>query len=379
MPKTLKKKSRTSSREIKMRSSSKRPASTRALIAGLGLTAALALSGCSASYWPDFSEEPAVQASGEQAGTLAPVPVSEAQTQKIIDRVASAAEKGDDNLDAEALAKRFKGDALAQRTANYQIREKVSDYGSVPAKITNEMLGYRLVQSTETWPRTMFVTVASEPGTDADGNLTDAPSLALILTQRLPQADYRVSRVISLRGGIDMPKAAPAEEGTALLSDDIESLVLKPSEVGSAYAAILQGGQDVAEAAAFDLTDDPILAHYGKAWAEGEKAKSDSDEKTQEYSVSVAQGTEPIVSFSTGAGGALIATTVVESQVVDSAGGRYKPQAEGAVAALSGLSGQQDKIVRKVAHQLLFFVPSKEDGSKIQLLGMTSELVGAGN
>ncbi|MFF8818190.1 hypothetical protein ACF07D_09375 [Leucobacter sp. NPDC015123] len=363
-----------------MRNRTRRHASTRVLLAGLGLTAALAVSGCSANYWPDFQPTPEATAEGdtpEQNG-LAPVPVSEAQTQKIIDRVASAAEKGDASLNPDDIAARFKGDALAQRTANYKIRSEVSDYGSVPATITNEMLGYRLVQSTEVWPRTMFVTVASEAGTDADGNVTDAPSLALILTQRVPQADFRVSRVISLRGGIDMPKAAPAEEGTALLSDDIESLVLKPADVGTAYAAILQGGAEVAEAAPFDLTDDPLLGHYGKAWVDDAKAKSDAEDKTQKYSVSVAQGEEPIVSFSTGAGGALIATTVIESQVVDSDGGRYKPQAEGAVSALSGLKGQQDKIVRRVAHQLLFFVPSKEDGSQIKLLGVTSELVGAG-
>ena len=307
------------------------------------------------------------------------MPVSEAQTQRIVDRVAEAAAAGDETLSAEAIESRFKGDALAQRVANYKIRSEVPEYGSVPAKITNEMLGYRLVQSTEGWPRTLFVTVASEAGTDAEGKATDAPSLALVLTQRIPQADFRVSRVIALQGGLEMPKAAPAEEGTALLSDDIESLVLKPADVGAAYAAILQGGAEVEEAKPFDLTNDPLLENYGKAWVTQSKEKSEADDKTQEYSVAVAQGQEPIVSFSTGAGGALIATTVMESQVVDSAGGRYKPQAEGAVSALSGLSGQQDKIVREVAHQLLFFVPNKEDGSKIQLLGVTSELVGAGN
>lgn len=364
-----------------MRSNSRRTTSRRALVTGLGLTVAFAVTGCSANYWPDFSPEPSATAeapSGEGSG-LAPVPVSEAQTQKIIDRIAFAASAGDEKLSAEAIESRFKGDALAQRTANYKIREKVPEYGSVPATITNEMLGYRLVQSTETWPRTMFVTVASEAGTDADGNPTDAPSLALVLTQRIPQADFKVSRAIALRGGLEMPKAAPAEEGTALLSDDIESLVVKPADVGSAYAAILQGGAEIPEAEAFDLTEDPLLDNYGKAWAEQAKQKSDADDKTQKYSVTVAQGEEPIVSFSTGAGGALITTTVIESQVVDSDGGRYKPQAEGAVSALSGLTGQQDKIVRQVAHQLLFFVPNKEDGSKIQLLGVTSELVGAGN
>lgn len=351
----------------------------RALFVGAGLTAALALSGCSANYWPDFAPQAETTAPEvvETSG-LAPVPVSEAQIQTIVDRVADVASSGDEGLDAVALEARFKGDALAQRAANYKIRSAVSDYGSVPAKITNEMLGYRLVQSTETWPRTLFVTVASEAAAAEDGEEADAPSLALVLTQQIPQVNYRVSRVISLRGGIEMPKAAPAEEGTAVLSDDLESLVLKPGAVGAAYAAVLQGGSGVPEAAAFDLSEDPLLDSYGSAWVALAKEKSDAEDKTQKYSVTVAQGEESITSLSTGAGGAIVATTVIESQVVDSDGGRYKPQAEGAVSALSGLTGQQDRIVRTIAHQLLFFVPSKEDGSQIQLLGVTSELVGAG-
>lgn len=357
-------------------------------VAGLGIASSLLLTGCSADYWPDFSGPKEIAAPVEASpSNLAPVPVSERQIQHIIDGVSEAATTGDEKLDAAALEERFSGDALTQRTANYRIRESVADYGSKPAPITSQMLGYRLVQSTETWPRTLFLTVASEgePAEDAGedsgeqtGEATEAPALALVLTQRIPQENFRVSRMISLRGGIEMPKAAPAEEGTALLAADLESLALKPGDVGTAYAAILQGGKDVDEAKAFELAEDPLIDHYGKAWADDAKQKSDAEEKTQKYSVTVEQGEEPIVSLSTGVGGALVATTVIESQVVDSDGGRYKPQAEGAVAALSGLSGQQDRIVRKVSHQLLFFVPSKEDGSKIQLLGVTSELVEAG-
>lgn len=354
----------------------------RALTLGaLGLATMLTLSGCSANYWPstETAKTPEATAAADQSEPqIAPVPVTQGQIQRIVDRVSDAATNGDKDLDPAALEGRFAGDALAQRTANYKIRKAVADYASVPAPITNKMLDYRLVQSTESWPRTLLVTVASEAAKAEDGKEQDAPSLALVLKQRIPQENFRVSRVVSLRGGIVMPKAAPAEEGTAVLAEDIDSLVLQPKEVGKAYAAILQGGTEVAEAQSFDLTDDPLIANYGKAWAVQAKQKSDSEDKTQEYSVTVAESDQPNVALSTGVGGALVATTVIETQVVDSAGGRFKPQAEGAVSALSGLTGQQDKIVRQVAHQLLFFVPSKEDGSQIQLLGVTSELVGAG-
>lgn len=351
------------------------------VLAAAGLAGALFLTGCSASYWPDFSEQPEAEEVTDDptVGTLATVPVSESQIQRIIDRVAEVSAAGDSALDVTEIEGRFIGDALAQRSSNYKIRSTVSDYASKPAAITGDLLQYQLVQSTEGWPRNLFLTVASEPLETEDGEAAEAPSLAVMLKQRIPQENFQVTRVIALRGGIEMPQAAPAEEGTAVLAPDIESLVMQPGLVGEAYAEILQSGVDTEQAELFDLTDDPLIEVYGKAWAVQSKEKSDSEEKTQKYSVSVAQGDEPILSLSTGAGGAIVATTVIESQVVDSDGSRYKPQAEGAVAALSGLSGQQERIVRTVAHQLLFFVPSKEDGSKIELLGVTSELIGAGN
>jgi hypothetical protein len=142
---------------------------------------------------------------------------------------------------------------------------------------------------------------------------------------------------------------------------------------------VLQGGPDVPEAEAFDIAEDTLLQNYGKTLAEQAQVQSDGKGQTMVYSVAARQGDEAPVALSTGVGGALVATTVIEEQIVDAAGGRYKPQANGAVTALSGLTGEQERLVQEVAHQLLFYVPSKTDGSKIQLLGVTSELVGVRN
>jgi hypothetical protein len=230
-------------------------------------------------------------------------------------------------------------------------------------------------------PEDPVVEDADGEGSESEPTETAAasPSLALVLTQETPQDNYHVSRVIALRGGISMPQAAPAEEGTALLANDIESLVLPPGDVGAQFAAVLQGGPDVPEAEAFDIAEDTLLQNYGKTLAEQAQVQSDGKGQTMVYSVAARQGDEAPVALSTGVGGALVATTVIEEQIVDAAGGRYKPQANGAVTALSGLTGEQERLVQEVAHQLLFYVPSKTDGSKIQLLGVTSELVGVRN
>lgn len=358
-----------------------------AALPALGIAVALGLSGCSASYWPQFTPEPTVAEPSESPSAVAPVPVTDGQLKHIIKSVSETANAGDDSLDAAVLEPRFVGDALAQRAANYTIRSAKPDYAVVPPRITDTELDYELVQSTEGWPRTLFVTVASSPGTEAapaEGEASDAessasPSLAMVLTQETPHDNYLVSRVIALRGGISMPQAAPAEDGTALLSNDIETLVLAPGKVGAAYAALLQNGADAEEAKYFDLETDTLLEKYGKVRAAAAQAASEEKGQTMQFSVTARQGDEKPVALSTGAGGALVATTVIEEQLVDSAGGRYKPQAKDEVTALSGLEGEQDRLVQEVAHQMLFFVPSKGDDAKIELLGVTSELVGVRN
>lgn len=385
-------KSNTESPAVKMRALRRGslPALRRGSLPALGLVLVLGLSGCSASYWPDFSPPPTTTAPPkDSANALPPVPVTEGQMDRIVDQVSEVAGLGDDSLDAAELEPRFDGDALTQRSANYTIRQQIPDYGVVPPRITKDRLDYELVQSTDSWPRTMFVTVASEvkdaatADANADGKAeteeVSSPSLAMILTQETPQENYLASRVIALRGGISMPQAAPAEDGTALLSNDLETLVLPPGEVGTAFANVLQNGQDAPEAESFDLTTDTLLDNYGLARAQKAQQESDAKGQTMKFSVQAHQGDLEPVALSTGVGGALVATTVIEEQIVDSAGGRFKPQAAGAVTALSGLTGEQDKLVQEVAHQLLFFVPNKAENKKIELLGVTSELVGARN
>ncbi len=367
----------------------------RAALPAAVLAGALALSGCSASYWPDFSAQPQEQVpDGAQAGVLAPVPITPAQIDRITADIATVAGDADDALDAEALKSRFTGDALAQREASYTIRAAIPDYERVPLRIGDEQLEYELVQSTEGWPRTVFVAVTSEAepsdaeAAPAEGETGDqgaeaeetaSPSLALVMTQQSPHENYLVSRVITLRGGIEMPEAAPAEEGTALLSPELQTLVVPPGEVGAAYAAVLQGGPEAEQAAMFDLEGDPLVEKSGLAWVQQMQEKANAEGYSVQYSASASVGEQPITALSTGVGGGLVAVTVVEERVSDTAGSTTRVRAEGAVSALSGLSGQQERIVSVVAHQLLFFVPSKVSGEKIQLLGATSELVGARN
>lgn len=356
----------------------------------LGVSAMLLLSGCSAGYWPDFSagaDGGGTTVATPAPGNIAPVPLTSSQLDRIVADIAAVADQADAELDATLLKPRFTADALEARAANYKIRKKVPKYEVVLPSITATTLDYELVQSTETWPRVAFVTVASEAPIDPKAAKKSAaesqsaepeasPSLALLLVQESPFVNFHVSRLVALRGGISMPSAAPAEEGTALLADDMQGLALEPGQVGPHYAQVLAGGPKAAQAEFFDLTDDTIIEKSGAAWVAAARKAAKKDKVNVKYSVTASQTSTPITSLSTGVGGALVATTVLESRI-ERQSGTYQPKAVGAVTALSKLTGAQKRIVSKVAHELLFFVPSKQSGGKIQLLGYTTELVGA--
>ena len=394
------------SRSSRSESGPKRGRTSRRSVAlpALGITAALALTGCSSSYWPDLSADPAADAARSTPpaeSNVAPVPITQAQIDRIVADIADVAGQGDDGLDAKLLEPRFAGDAFAQRKAHYKIRSKVKDYEVILPRITETLLDYELVQSTEGWPRVVFVTVASETPSDAKTNASasedsqagkksvntksaedpgsrsaSSPSLAMLLVQENPFDNYQVTRLFALRGGISMPSAAPVSEGTALLADDMQGLVLQPQQVGPSYAKVLAGGTKTAAAASFDLKDDTIIEKSGAAWVAAAKKAAKKDKVDVKYSVTAAQTKTPIINLSTGTGGALVSTTLLESRI-EKQSGKFQPKAVGAVSAISGLKGVQKRIVSKVQHQLLFYVPSEKSGEKIQLLGYTTELVGA--
>lgn len=366
------------------------------VIPAIAVTAALGLSGCTANYWPDFSADEEVADAPVEADAKsmrAPVPVSQTQIARILGDISALSGEADDSLDAGPLAARFTGAALTEREANYTIRKAVPDYEVVVPRITDKELGYQIVQSTESWPRTVFVVVASETasataeetateGAAADDKADDkdSPSLALVMTQENPYENFLVSRTIALRGGITMPEAAPAEEGAALLASDLSTLALTPAQVGVDYSAVLAGGPGVAQAEKFNLEGDSLIERSGAAWAAQSTEKAAANGEQINYSVSVAQQDESTLGLSTGTGGALVASTVLETRVeAPPEGTRWRPTVPKSLTALSGLEGQQDKLVSVVAHQLLFFVPSASSGEKVQLLGYTSDLVSASN
>lgn len=363
-------------------------------VLGLGFT--LAVTGCSSDYWPQIPAATESQAPTEESEQkTAPVPVTNQQIDRILANVSEVAATADLAKDAEALKTRFTGPALAQRTANYKIRSSVDTVAAPPA-ITDQRLDYELIQSTEGWPRTLFITVGSavepvdptatpaptESATPAEGETPEpaaSPSLALVLTQENPQQNYLVQSVIEVRGGIEMPAAAAASEGTARLGKDVKTLRLAPGQVAATFAEILQKGTSVPGAEAFDLADDELVANTGLAWATSSQAAADKEKQLVKHTVEDTPNPAEVLALSTGEGGALVMATIDERRIGRSTNDKPLLKANEMVTAFSGIKDSQLALFFQVEHQMLFFVPNADSDQKIRVLGSTTQMTGAGS
>lgn len=353
-----------------------KPAAARrrlAAVVALPLVTGLTLAGCSAEYWPQFGADDKPNAVD---GVRVPT-VSETQLSKIIEDVVSVAYEADTKTDAKLLESRFTEDAIKQREANYKIKAAVAEYPVKLPFLRYERLGYELVQQTEGWPRTVFVTLAAADtaeGVTAGTAGADSGAIGVLLQQASPFENFKAARVLTLRGAL--PEASPTEEGTAVLDNKLQTLQLSPENLGTIYAQMLaQGSAAVPQSELFNTTGDPVLSSGGNAWVEAEQARTAGQEASASYSVE-AQVEGNALALSTGTGGAIVFTTVLENRTVQ-AGDNSEITVSNVVKAISGLDGKKKKVVQQVQHQLVFFVPRAEANEKIQLLGSSSEIIGA--
>ncbi|MDO4241790.1 MAG: hypothetical protein Q4C71_04580, partial [Microbacteriaceae bacterium] len=341
---------------------------------GLVTSATLVLSGCSADYWPQHKKESGPQQLQQQK--TAPT-VSAQQIERIVADIVKVSNEADKAKNAELLKSRFESDALAQRVANYKIRGAVADYAVVPPYILDQRLGYELIQQTSGWPRHVLVTVgsAAAPPT-AEKPAAAAASLGLLLVQKDAHTNFKVSQVFALRGGVQLPEAAAADIGTAVLDNAVKTLRVSPAELGKDYALALVQGKNGEAAKKFNVNADPIMAAGGASWVASEQSRGNNSEGKATYSVTAAPTETKPVAISTGKGGALVMLSINEFRKI-AADDRSELPVGNVVKAIAGFEGKVKMLEQQVQHQLIFYVPGANDQAKPELLGSSSELVGA--
>lgn len=350
----------------------RKPAGRRSMIAlvPIALVSSLALSGCSAGFWPDFSgtgtATPTPTATDVIPDEDQPPPAMTApQLERVVARISGVALEADAELDADLAATRFVGPALDERTANYAIRGKIADF-AMPTPIPAAPGGLTLPQATDTWPRTVM-TVVHDQSDD-----TIAPT-AVVLVQDEPRSNYRVQSAVRLEPDAQIPDVAPATIGTAQLPPDSTFQVLPPDQLAAAYADVITKGEDSEFFELFDAEGDSLRT----AIATDRAAKKKDLPTTATIEFSTAAGTMPPVALATNESGAIVAVDIVENEVVKPVEAGAKIKLAGAVAALSGLTETEKGVQSTYSDQLMFYVPPAGSSEKIRLLGFSQGLTKA--
>ncbi|AZZ48914.1 hypothetical protein C5C31_11825 [Rathayibacter rathayi] len=343
-----------------------------ALVLPMVLGTTVLLSGCSSDYWPDLAAGPsevpiatATPTAGAEPVAAEPTPVvTTQQAEAIVAAVAGVASRADEARDASILAERFQGEALTERTTNYEVTAKGGTIAP-PQSIPASPVSLVLPQDTETWPR--LVTAVVQNSADS----TQAP-IALMLSQASPRVDYKVNYAISLEANARIPDVAPVTVGTSIVAPDSRLMKLAPQTVGSAYADVLANG-DASQYAGLFVADGDTLR--GQVGIDKKNADRQALPDTASIEFSNAAGTSPTIALATNNSGALVAASIAESSTV-------RPTAEGSTVSTSGASQTllgTDKsttgIKTTYGYQLLFYVPSVGSEEKIVMLGWSQGLV----
>jgi hypothetical protein len=334
------------------------------------LVGALALSGCSADFWPDL-DGAAVAPSAEATEApeevqLDPPAVTVRQVERIIARISAIAEVADADRDAELIATRFDGAALELRLANYTIRGADGAVAALPA-IPDGPVKLTLPQQTVLWPRTVFAVIQD----DKDATI---PPLALFLEQADPRSDYKVTYAITLEPSAVLPDVAPASVGASRLATDSSVLKFTPTEVALAYADVLERDVESNAFLDFEAEGDSLRVAVG---LDAKKAIRASLPTTASVTFGHLMGEAQEIALATNNAGAIVAVNLYETTTVKpvEAGAAVNPS--GQVKALSGVAISTKGVIATYGDQLLFYVPPAGSDEKIVLLGYSQGLVKA--
>ncbi|MCJ1703432.1 MULTISPECIES: hypothetical protein [unclassified Rathayibacter] len=344
----------------------------RLLVLPIALGATVLLAGCSSDYWPDLAASASGTPTASATATPGAEPVAEEptpvvttqQAEAIVASVSEVAAAADAARDANILAERFQGEALTERTTNYEVLTKGGTIDA-PQAIPASPVSLVLPQDTDSWPR--LVTAVVQNTADA----TQAP-IALMMSQASPRVDYKVDYAISLEANARIPDVAPVTVGTSIVAPDSKLMKLAPENVGAAYADILANGDSSQYAGTFSGDGDTLRGQVG---VDKKNADREALPDTASIEFTNAAGTSDTIALATNDSGALVAASIAETATV-------RPTAEGSTVSTSGASQTLlgiDKSTTGIAttygYQLLFYVPPVGSEEKIVMLGWSQGLV----
>lgn len=341
----------------------------RALLSApaLGLSALL-FAGCSADAWPDLA--PSATPTPSQSVVVPdeqqdPV-VTQAQAERIVQRIAQTVATADEDADATVAATRLAGTALETRETNYDLRADLKKQKAL-APIPAGPLSVTLPEANDAWPRT-FLAVAS----------TDAGDEILSVTQQDPWSEYKLTYAASLVSDAEL-NLAPAYVGAISIPADSPFLAIAPGELATAYADVLAKGEDSEYFDLFDTANDAFIESLDKDRTDRLALFNETGAKTGKLTFGAKAGDTAPAALATLDSGAIVAVTVDDLDKVTPTDDDavIKLDDNPVVESLTGVSQSSKGFTTTWANQLFFFVPSQSSQERIQLLGFSSEILNA--
>lgn len=347
----------------------------RAFIAvPLALSAAVAISGCSADAWPKVAQPSAtptptqtvVAPEGQQKPQVTPE-----QAEKIIGRISETVAAADEAKNPDIASTRLTGAALAERITNYTLRAALPDEPALAAIPKGQ---YRIIlpQAIEGWPRTIMAVWVDEK------DATNPPQITM-LVQESAWEPYKLAYLGQMEASAAIPDLPPSYIGSNRVRLDSSLLALAPDKLAAAYADLIDKGDASEYASLFDFEGDAFFAKIREGRDARLAAFNQTGAETGNFTFSSVAGETTPIGMQTLHSGAIVAVSVTEKDVV-------KPTTEGAVIklpenprvkALTGVETSSKGFETSYGDQLFFYVPGEGSGEKISLIGFASNILSA--
>lgn len=332
---------------------------------------ALLFSGCSADAWPQFSSSPTpspttsvIAPEGQQAPA-----VTKAQAERILTRIAATVADADAALDGNLADTRLDGTALAVRDTNYKLRAAIPDHPA-PEPILAKPLKIILPQAYDDWPRSV-IAVAD----DADSKT----SSIMVMTQQDAWSDYQLSYIGRLEASTSLPKLAPHYIGAAQIEPDSPFLLLPPDQIATAYADVINKGEESEYYDLFELEGDQLRASVTADRQRRLDEFNKTAASTGSLEFSSAAGPQAPFAMQTVESGAIVAVNVNEIDTVKPTNTDAVIKVDGnqTVKALAGVDQSATGFATTFTDQVFFYVPGPGSNEKIRLLGYSSDILDA--
>ena len=332
---------------------------------------ALLFAGCSADSWPQFGQTASPSPTASvivPEGQDSPA-VTKAQAERILGRIARTAADADVALDTTLAATRLDGAVLAARTTNYTLRGAIPDYAA-PSAVLTKPLEIVLPQSYDEWPRSVLAVVDDQES---------KTSSIMIMTQADQWSPYKLTYQASLEASTLMPDLAASYVGAPQVQPDSPFLIMPPDQVASAYADVIDKGDESQYAGMFDAESDHLRPSIA---ADRQKRLDEFNQtaaNTGELSFSAVPGTFDPFAIATLESGAIVAVNIDEVDTVKptNADAVIKLPNNATVKTLAGAEQSSTGFTTTFSDQLFFYVPAQPSTEKIRLLGYGSAILDA--